>query len=493
MIKFLRKYAHIFGWIIVITFVGTMFTGTLFLKGLFKNKNNMPLNNAQSAQSWASIDNTPLDQQYFSNTLNAMLRQIYQATGTTKIDPEFLEYLMTNAFDQTVQHTAFIIGAKEQKLKVSQNELDTELAHILSQYQLKNKKELKKLLKKNNLSYNEFTESIKDDILSRKFANLLTKEVTVTDKDVENSTIRLNAQHILIKIDSTPKTKTEMEAAEKKAMEKILKIKEEIYKGLPFESAAKTYSEDNFTKQKGGNLGWFGIDTMFPSFEKAAFSLEKGEISDPVRTIYGYHLIKIIDKKFDRPQNFNFEQTKQQILENRRNQLLKTFLQNKRNQLKINEPQLLAIQAKRKGDTATAEQFYQGLVGKDPTSPVPHYLLAKLYSRTPSRNTNQILDELKRASIKAELNPNSDFTELHLELGKIYQNQKQIADSIKELDKAWILASGNIPALEAIKIFYQNSKDSKNQTRAEKEIERVKKLFQEDHPITSPNVNKQDG
>jgi foldase protein PrsA len=76
--------------------------------------------------------------------------------------------------------------------------------------------------------------------------------------------------------------------------QKIDKIAAEIKGGLSFEDAVKKYSEDPSAKENGGDLGYFGKGVMTPEFEKAVFALKPGQISEPVKTPYGYHLIKLI-------------------------------------------------------------------------------------------------------------------------------------------------------------------------------------------------------
>ncbi|NOZ24559.1 MAG: hypothetical protein GXO94_00455 [Nitrospirae bacterium] len=122
---------------------------------------------------------------------------------------------------------------------------------------------------------------------------LLTKEIEdkvgVTDEEVkkyydthpdEFSTDRARASHILVK------TKEEADSLLKR-----------IRAGEDFAAIAKKNSIDKGSASKGGDLGFFGRGQMVPEFEKAVFSMKKGAVSDPVKTQFGYHIIKLTDLK----------------------------------------------------------------------------------------------------------------------------------------------------------------------------------------------------
>ncbi len=103
---------------------------------------------------------------------------------------------------------------------------------------------------------------------------------------------RVHAEHILL----TTVGKTDAEVAEvKKQAEDILTQARK--KGANFEELAKKYSQDPGSKTKGGDLGWLVHGQTVPEFDKAAFSLDKGQISDLIRTQYGFHIIKVLDKE----------------------------------------------------------------------------------------------------------------------------------------------------------------------------------------------------
>src|ERR1700674_1045422 len=102
---------------------------------------------------------------------------------------------------------------------------------------------------------------------------------------------RVHVQHILLM--TVGKTDAEVEEIKKKA-EDILK---QAKQGGKFEDLAKKYSEDPGTKDKGGDLGWIVQGQTVPEFEKTAFGLNKGKMSDLVKTQYGFHIIKVLDKE----------------------------------------------------------------------------------------------------------------------------------------------------------------------------------------------------
>jgi peptidyl-prolyl cis-trans isomerase C len=123
---------------------------------------------------------------------------------------------------------------------------------------------------------------------------LLEKEIEdkakVSDKEVKDyyethksefaANTQVRASHILVK--------TEDEAN---------KIYDELKHGADFAKLAREKSLDTGSAKNGGDLGFFSRNQMVPEFEKVAFTLKKGEISKPVKTQYGYHIIKVTDRK----------------------------------------------------------------------------------------------------------------------------------------------------------------------------------------------------
>jgi len=108
---------------------------------------------------------------------------------------------------------------------------------------------------------------------------------TVTDKDVkDNHKPEMKVSHILVKDEKTAK-----------------EVKEKINNGEDFTALAKQYSEDTGSKEQGGEIAGFAPGQTVKEFEEAAYKLDAGQVSEPIKTSYGYHIIKVTDKKELKP------------------------------------------------------------------------------------------------------------------------------------------------------------------------------------------------
>lgn len=162
-----------------------------------------------------------------------------------------------------------------------------------------------------------------DDFKEVLYLGMLQKEaaldgIEVTDEQLmelyERKTKEINAQHILVK---------NIDTAEE--------ILEKIASGEDFSKLAKEYSEDKMSVDDGGDLGYFSAGTMVAPFEDVAFSMEKGEISEPVQTNYGYHIIKLNDIRSKDKNIGTFEEVKEDL----RDEILEEVINSLETQVKI--------------------------------------------------------------------------------------------------------------------------------------------------------------
>ncbi len=143
---------------------------------------------------------------------------------------------------------------------------------------------------------------ITNRILVEEYISRHTGKTTVTDEMVQNyynenkaefpQEEEVKAQHILIMV-----TEQATEEEQLKAKEKIFSIQRQLKEGADFATLAQKHSDDTGSGANGGELGFFGRGRMVPVFEEAAFSTTKGQVSEPVQSKFGWHLIKINDRK----------------------------------------------------------------------------------------------------------------------------------------------------------------------------------------------------
>jgi len=117
---------------------------------------------------------------------------------------------------------------------------------------------------------------IETAILRRKLQKAFADEMPTTAEQVQ-------ARHILVK-----------------TYDDALKVQERLNKGEDFAKLAQELSEDTGSKEDGGNLGWFARGTMIKEFEDAAFALQPNQISQPVTTTFGVHLIQVTAREANR-------------------------------------------------------------------------------------------------------------------------------------------------------------------------------------------------
>ncbi|QHL88799.1 OmpA family protein [Nibribacter ruber] len=119
-------------------------------------------------------------------------------------------------------------------------------------------------------------------------------EKSVTDQLVreayERSKKEINASHILVAVDSEADPKDTLAA-----FQRISDLRQQVLNGASFENLARTKSDDPSARENGGQLGYFTALQMVYPFENAAYNTAKGQVSEPVRTRFGYHIIKVND------------------------------------------------------------------------------------------------------------------------------------------------------------------------------------------------------
>lgn len=205
------------------------------------------------------------------------------------------------ALDALIDQSIIKQEAAKQKIVISEQTIDKEMEELEQSYG--SEEEFNTAL----ATYGTTLEKVKEDLaVSLMVEKLLEPEISITEEEIKTyfeehkeefaTAEKVKASHIL--------TASEEEAK---------KVKEKLDAGEDFATLAKEYSTDTATSEQGGDLGLFAKGDMVAEFEEVAFSLEAGSISAPVKTEYGYHIIKVVEKQAAK--EANYEDSKAEIKE----------------------------------------------------------------------------------------------------------------------------------------------------------------------------------
>lgn len=147
----------------------------------------------------------------------------------------------------------------------------------------------------------EYREDVRKRLLVERYQATKFADVSVSRKEVENfyktykdsipnMPKRVNISHIVLKVKPN-------QSADSAAVDTLRMVRRKLESGANFADLAKKYSMDPGSRQRGGDLGFVSRGSLVPEFEEAAFALEPGQLSDVIKTEFGYHLIKLEERR----------------------------------------------------------------------------------------------------------------------------------------------------------------------------------------------------
>ncbi|HEW91040.1 MAG TPA: hypothetical protein ENF81_00635 [Thermotogaceae bacterium] len=300
MRAWMRKWSGAIVWTIAIFFIlGIVWWSVaayISTRRVSSTTNTESVFSVEDAAVVLTKDGTPLDHKYWimPDELEERTRALvntYQQLGY-KYDDVFDEpFLRLSSAKDLVNTKIMDYYADENNIAPTKEQVKKELDKIVSKYT--EDPNTKKLIEQNYGSVDRFEELIKPNVEANLIHQMVQDKVaTVTQADLEKyfnenkETLKeryeqVKAKHILVD-------------SEEKAKEILQEIKDGK---LTFEEAAKKYSTDTSNKDKGGDLGWMTRKSLVKEFADAAFSATPNVIVGPVQTPYGWHLIKVEDKK----------------------------------------------------------------------------------------------------------------------------------------------------------------------------------------------------
>lgn len=222
--------------------------------------------------------------------------------------------ILTRLIDRELVNQAI----EKEGIEVTEAELKASFKEYKKRFQ--SDEQFENYLKHGKITVDTITKRLRDKrsleklIEAKGELKVTAKEATVFyDKNIKFYTeqAKVKASHILLKL--PPNATAEQE---KSVLTKIKKLASRLKKGDDFATLAKEFSEGP-SKTKGGDLGYFGRKQMLKPFSDKAFDMKKGQTSGPVKTRYGYHLIRVYDSKLERKKPF--AEVEEQISKSLRN------------------------------------------------------------------------------------------------------------------------------------------------------------------------------
>lgn len=216
-----------------------------------------------------------------------------EAISKDELYDEMVEQYGAATVEQLIADKIVASEAKKEKVTISDKELNEEVDKLKETYG--GEEVFNQMLESNNTTVNALKEDIKNYLTIRK---LLEPQIEITNEEMQTyfdenkdsfgEAEQVKASHILVADEATAK-----------------EVQQKLKDGADFADLAKEYSTDEGTKENGGELGFFARGTMVTEFDDVAFALPVNEISDPVKTEYGYHIIKVEEKKEAVEANFD--------------------------------------------------------------------------------------------------------------------------------------------------------------------------------------------
>lgn len=237
--------------------------------------------------------------------ISSMDKTIASIDGEKINEDELYDALVAGSgadtLDLLITNKLVELEAEKAGIKIKDEEIQKEIDVMVESYG--DEKSLKEQLEASGSSMDALK---KDIVVYLQTKKLVEPRITVTDdeintyfednKDTFAQAEQVEASHILVEDEKTAK-----------------KVAKELAAGGDFAKLAAEYSTDTETADNGGSLGYFGKGDMVGEFEDVAFDLDINKVSDPVKTEYGYHIIKVTGKK--EAKKANLEDSKEVIKE----------------------------------------------------------------------------------------------------------------------------------------------------------------------------------
>ncbi|NLN19910.1 MAG: tetratricopeptide repeat protein [Firmicutes bacterium] len=323
---------------------------------------------------------------------------------------------------QLINQKLMLQQVKKHRIKVSKVDIDAELQSLKEGFESEAEFQLR--LRENNMTERQLRAHIRDNLAIRALQEKMS-QVEITEEDIKMAYEQVRASHILFRVQDG-----DWDAAKSRAETVLAEIKG----GKSLAELAKQYSDDTGTKDKGGDLDFFSRDSGFvKEFTEAAFALKVGEVSEPVKTDFGYHIIQVTDRKEAVGPEFEAEKEaiRERLIEEKGAERFEVWFNEVRTaaRIEVTDPSLRAQQFVLNNQLPQAVSQYQEAIAREPRNPYLRLALGKVY---------QQLDDIDSAIKEYEqaVGMGANDPEFHLYLGLAYREKDRDVEAAEQFRRA---------------------------------------------------------
>lgn len=365
--------------------------------------------NQALAQTVAEVNGDSITQAELQSVYRNNLAAYRQIFGN--LAPGQNEQIMYQSLDQIIRYRLMLQGARSSGLEISAGEINQELEEIKASFG--SEAAFRAQLRAIGLSERDLREMIRENLLVRRMEETVRGDVEVTEEDIREAYEEVRARHILIRPEGSPEEWDE--AAWEQARQKAEALRAQLENGADFAQLAQEHSADVASAVQGGDVGFFSRRSPFVEpFKEAAFALNVNELSQPVRTDFGYHIIQVTERR--EAEGEEFQQAREDIESRLRDEKGERRLQEwlagqwEQADVVIHDARLRARRAVVEGRLEDALREYEQALEEDPFDPYLHVSVSSVYQQM--GRDDEALQQLETAVSKAP-----DDASLQLMLG----------------------------------------------------------------------------
>lgn len=425
----------------------------------------------QAEPAIARVNGEEIGQLAFQRAFASQLRAYEQQVGLVR--PTQLEEIRYQALNRIIALKLLTQAARDEGIRVSRSEVEKRLGQVRDSFP--SVEEYRRQLELNRMTEQDLRQAIQESLVVEKLQEKLASRVSVNEDEVVAAYEQVRVRHILIR------PKRPEDEGWKEAEKEARALFQQLKGGADFARLAEARSEDEATREQGGDLGFVSRGALPEPLDQAAFSLELGQVSEPLKTELGYHILQVTDRR--EAHGEEFERAKPELTERIRqekaSESFARWFEDLRQQasVEILDPQLAAREALSVGAMEAALAHYKKALEADPNNPYVRYGMARVLGAM--GREEESLAALEQA---AALESNDPVLQMELANAYFrYKNDKEKAAAA--LRRASELAPMDLQIHLALYAMFSNMGLADDAARELKELEKIQQVLEQQRQL----------